>query len=297
MKKSKERRVAIVAFIGSDAEAFLPKAKGLELICWPKEGGTNPDALRRLIKNGVNVMFSDSLHMKIYWSQDQGAVITSANLSSNALGSGNLKEFGIRIPAGKLNIDRVVESVNARPIVESELRKLDRLNKEYLMRNPRVLNTQDKKISFKQWFELPYPPEWKLGWCDCDGTACKEARKIAKEDYNSLSINDFIAANEDDFSENDWVLTFRIDNLSKISWLYVDYLAKVPKSEGEKYPYQAVQVRSSRLYPAPPFRANKAFRDAFSKAVNDFGKTKIKNLVSCVPPAKLLNLIKQHSQE
>lgn len=50
---SKGRRVAVVAFVGRGAKACLPKPKGLELFCWPKEGGTNPDVLRDLLKNCV----------------------------------------------------------------------------------------------------------------------------------------------------------------------------------------------------------------------------------------------------
>src|SRR6266481_6428051 len=54
------RRVAISAFVGSGAEAYLPRANGLQLYCWPKEGGTNPVAIRKLLKLGVHVFFVDS---------------------------------------------------------------------------------------------------------------------------------------------------------------------------------------------------------------------------------------------
>src|ERR1051325_11165032 len=85
---SKGRRVAITAFVGDGAEAYLRKPEGLTLICWPKAGGTNPNALRKLIKLRVQVYFADALHMKLYWTEDKGAIITSANLSTNALGIG-----------------------------------------------------------------------------------------------------------------------------------------------------------------------------------------------------------------
>ena len=80
-RSSKGHRVAISAFVGDGAEAYLPKPKGLQLICWPKAGGTNPNVLRKLMKRGVEVFFADRLHMKTYWSEDRGAVVTSANLS------------------------------------------------------------------------------------------------------------------------------------------------------------------------------------------------------------------------
>src|SRR5436309_13786173 len=63
------QRVAISAFVGAGAEAYLPRPSGLRLYCWPKAGGTNPNALRRLMKGGVLVFFVDSLHMKLYWAQ------------------------------------------------------------------------------------------------------------------------------------------------------------------------------------------------------------------------------------
>lgn len=56
-KSPGKRRVAISAFVGMGADAYLPNPKGLKLICWPKAGGTNPDMLRKLIKRGVEVFF------------------------------------------------------------------------------------------------------------------------------------------------------------------------------------------------------------------------------------------------
>ncbi len=79
----KRRRVALVAFVGSDAEAYLPYPEGLELVCWPKAGATDANVIGRLLKRGAVVKFSDNLHMKVYWAAGKGAIITSANLSSN----------------------------------------------------------------------------------------------------------------------------------------------------------------------------------------------------------------------
>src|SRR5208337_4036975 len=122
----KGRRIAISAFVGDEAGAYLPKRKGLRLICWPRAGGTNPNELRKLIKQGVSVEFADSLHMKIYWAEGLGAVITSANLSTNALGSGGLKEIGLRFGADQVDIDQVIRSIKPHPVKPSELNRLDR---------------------------------------------------------------------------------------------------------------------------------------------------------------------------
>jgi len=123
-ESSKGRRVAITAFVGSGSEAYLRKPEGIELVCWPKAGGTNPDALRKLIKLGVKVSFAKSLHMKIYWTADKGAVITSANLSKNALGAGNLMEIGIFVPSKSVDIDRILKQINPNKDIKAELLKL-----------------------------------------------------------------------------------------------------------------------------------------------------------------------------
>ena len=60
------RRVAISAFVGKGAESYLPNPQGITLVCWPKAGATNPHALRKLMKSGIEVQFTDRLHMKVY---------------------------------------------------------------------------------------------------------------------------------------------------------------------------------------------------------------------------------------
>lgn len=90
MAPSKRRRVAISAFVGKGARDYIPKPRGVELICWPRAGGTNPQELRRLKRGGVKIGFANLLHMKLYWAAGRGTLVTSANLSTNALGAGNL---------------------------------------------------------------------------------------------------------------------------------------------------------------------------------------------------------------
>src|ERR1700677_1929169 len=84
------RRVAVVAFVGTGAEAYIPKPKGLELYCWPSPSGTSAKAIRTLQRLGVTVYFVPRMHMKVYWSAKRGVIIASANLSTNAYGQGDL---------------------------------------------------------------------------------------------------------------------------------------------------------------------------------------------------------------
>jgi len=92
---SNRRRVACVAYIGKDCLDYIPYASGVEIYCWPQVGSTNPIGLNRLITSGANVFFIDKLHTKVYWTDGIGVLVTSANLSKNALDGGSLHEFGV----------------------------------------------------------------------------------------------------------------------------------------------------------------------------------------------------------
>ena len=98
----KDRRIILVAYIGNDVKSFLPSPKGITIICNPNPIATSLDAIAYLKSKGAKVFFSNSLHMKLYYSNKRGCIITSANLSNNALGSGKLKEVGIFLPPTKL---------------------------------------------------------------------------------------------------------------------------------------------------------------------------------------------------
>ena len=78
------KRVAITAFVGADAEAYLPNPEGIHLVCWPQPGSTNPDTLNELHRLGVRIEFADKLHMKVYWSS-KGAVISLTQAASKDL--------------------------------------------------------------------------------------------------------------------------------------------------------------------------------------------------------------------
>jgi hypothetical protein len=225
-EKSKGRRVAITAFVGDGAEAYLRKPKGIELICWPQAGGTNPDALRKLIKLGVKVSFAKSLHMKVYWTEDKGAVVTSANLSKNALGAGNLMEFGIFVPSDQIDIQRLLMQIKPKDDIKSDLLKLDKAYRQYHVDNK--LRPEKKVLnSYSDWFTDPFRAEWKIGSYASYGGFSQNAKTVAKEEYNVSSPHNFISTyKKNDFNNHDWLLTFRIKNNQPIgvSWQYVDFV-------------------------------------------------------------------------
>ena len=293
---SKGRRVAITAFVGKGAEAYLPKPDGLELVCWPKAGGTNPYTLRKLVKRGVQVSFVDSLHMKVYWAEDRGAIVTSANLSTNALGAGNLHEFGVFLPANQIEIDKILSSLKQRPISHQELLQLDKLHHEYELQTASH-PTRRQGITFSEWYKLPFRPAWKLGWWDTYSSACSTAEKVTREEYGISTPHDFMNCQRNDYKKNDWMLSFRLKGKSPsaIRWMPIDDVVPIPKSDKKiytpEYPYQAIQVWSLSHYPAPPFRIDQQFRLAFSKAVRELDAESIKESDPIKPSKWLVDFL------
>ncbi|MBI5300567.1 MAG: phosphatidylserine/phosphatidylglycerophosphate/cardiolipin synthase family protein [Chloroflexi bacterium] len=280
------RRVAVVAFVGEGAESFLPNPKGLELICWAKPGSTSADSLRDLKKRGAKISLADSMHMKVYWAEGRGAVITSANLSMNALGSGNLQEIGILVPSDSLNIDRVIRSVQPRTLEKEDLSWLDKQSREIeiAVRRTAKKSAQGSRINFQTWYELPDHREWKLGWWDAEGAIAQTAKNISKQRYGVAEPEEMLVCNATDYRTGDWLLTFGLvtDRPTEIEWRTVDFVTKVsPKDKKayvRAYPYQAIQVWTLRYYPPPPFTLDSKFKLAFKKALSEYGAEAIKQL-------------------
>ncbi|MCL5952134.1 MAG: phospholipase D family protein [Chloroflexi bacterium] len=292
---AKGRRVAIVAFVGKGAEAYLPRPNGLELVCWPKAGGTNPHVLRKLMRRGVQITFVDSLHMKLYWAEDKGSIVTSANLSTRALGAGNLRELGVFLPSGQLDIEQILSSIGRRPVSAKELRQLDRLHHEYevqMMSDRR----KARACTFTEWYKLPFRPTWKLGWWDTYSMPCSNAKRLTREEYEVSEPHNYLDCDRTDYKNSDWVLTFRLkgQSVSAIRWMPVDHVVSVHKSDkaySKEYPYQAIQVWPLNRYPAPPFHIDPRFRAAFSKATRELGTNRIKALDRTKPSKRFIDFI------
>jgi len=242
-----KRRIAIAAFVGEGAEAYLPKPNGLQLICWPKAGGTHPQTIRKLMKLGVQISFCDSLHMKVYYAEERGCVITSANLSTNALGGGDQKEIGILLAAEELNIDTVTSSLRLRPVTRQELRRLDRQDNLYMSKNP--VRTGAKPVTFREWYDSEFRPEWKLVSVEkSTGPVSLRVEETLKAEYGVKRIQSGIKALPGMFSKGDWTLKFPLKGESpgRPTWMFVDFTVKVPRSDkvayDPEYPYQVVQV-------------------------------------------------------
>jgi hypothetical protein len=293
------RRVAVAAFVGEGADAYLPSPEGLELFCWPMPGATNPNTLRALMKRGVGVRFVDSLHMKFYWAEGRGAVLTSAKLSTNALGAGNLKEIGVFLKPGEVDIDAVLGSLNSRPVSAKEMRALDRKHKLYLARNRAAQKTDAGSLSFGDWYAAPMRPRWK--WACWDKTMKRAAttRAIVRKVYGTNEADRCFSDQRKDWKQGDWALLFRMKDGQFPLWVFVDLVVRIPRSDkcyDPEYPWEMVQVWSARRYPPPPFRLDQRFQRALNAAVREIGPERVRGYdqKSTRPPKRLLDAIYGH---
>ncbi|MBP0625411.1 phospholipase D family protein [Cupriavidus consociatus] len=121
-----------VAFWGRGAETLLSGNTGtFHVICNLHAGGTNP-AVIRTIKSIPHVVVRqlDSLHAKVV-AADCGAVISSANISTNGLGYDGPDTFtwheaGVRVPSDSPEFQGILVWLQmlwgqARPITEKDL--------------------------------------------------------------------------------------------------------------------------------------------------------------------------------
>ena len=233
--------------------------------------------------------------MKVYWASGRGSVITSANLSTNALGAGGLKEIGVLLPNGALDIEKVLASLKTRPFNKADIDKLEMAHRELAKQQPHWAMQADK-VDFREWFQLPARSEWRLIWCEGIAEFCQEAKSIVQRDFNKQSPANSLTCRKNDYKKGDWVLYFAlpVNTLSDVKWAAVDYIAKInPKEEiyERDWPYQAIQVWSLRHYPPPPFAITKDFRIAFKTAILAYGVERLKKLKTTRPPEQLLEMI------
>lgn len=78
--------------------------------------------------------FADRLHMKVYWASGGDAVIGWANLTSNALGAGNLKELAVLVPARTAPIKRLLQQIGPKTVSEADLARLEREHRQFYER-------------------------------------------------------------------------------------------------------------------------------------------------------------------
>ena len=161
-KSAPIRRVAVVAYLGVNAESFLPSPKGLKIICNPEPGATEPASIRAIIAKGAEIEFSDKLHSKVYWSE-KGCIIASANVSYRALGRSNQKETGILIEAKEFDIDRLIQYVDPYEVTQDAMDKLE-ISTRKIKRATGAGRNLSSLRDYMTWYGSAYREPWKIGW-------------------------------------------------------------------------------------------------------------------------------------
>ena len=289
---TKQRRVAVVAFVGKGAIAHLPKPKGLEVYCWPRAGCTIVSAIEELQDRKAKVYFADKMHAKVYWAEKSGAVIGSANISDNAFGSGNLRETGVAISSSEVDIEQLIRIIKPREVSAEEL---DTLRRQEAIERRRNGATKAKVTipTFAEWYDGTGGTKWKWDfWENYGGGVSRRANAAAKEMHPTFVPQEYIYCNRDTLRDDEWVLRVKLTTngiLMAPEWIYVERVVLVAKRDpvyDADYPYQAIQIRERRHCPAPPFTIDASFAIALRAASKFFGAESVKEQVTSKPPTK-----------
>ena len=296
------RRVALVAYVGASAEAFLSNVKGLEIVCSLEPGATSATALRRLRRRGARLYYSPGLHMKVYWSQRGGAVVCSANLSGRALGRGGLKEAGVLLGPDELDIRKLWRYAAPRKITPEDLRQLAAQSDALAASGFRAPApaAKSRQPDYLEWYSGAGRKPWKLGWWTEDGDLARASIEQSRATFGVSEPADFLGAAKGRVAPGDWLLCFRLPAGTGPQWLYVDFVSPISPSDDNayepEYPYQAVQVHPASRYPDPPFRITDGLRRALRAAVGRHGSDPLQRIRSLVPPRSFLALIAKYSR-
>lgn len=279
------RRVALVAYVGADAKYYLPYPAGTELICWDKEGSTDPDAIRVLRSHGVKVSFSKNLHMKVFWAEGRGVIIGSANLSNNGLSDKGLHEIGVMLPAYSVDISKLKAQVNAKPVTPLSLQNLDRRTLQYRSRNagkdayPKVNGRPKRRVvvaNFASWYKTQARKFWRIfPYAEyLRGLTVDAKQKLQAWGYKTCK--DYWMGAKNHVNPHEWLLGVDTNkNGQGVCWSCADFIVPVRRDDKEFYerrwPLFAVQIRPIGKYGSPPFKVDAAFIRAVKRLLIEAG--------------------------
>lgn len=154
-----------VAFWGRDASNRLglkPKAK---VICNLKSGGTNPDEIRKMLNDKIEVRQHNSLHAKIGCIGNEMSFVGSSNMSANGLGeeggaTKGWEESNIVFPNLEENVEKRFDSLwnSSKKITQKCLERAEESWRKRQQANNTVAASRHKSESFRQLLEND--PNW-----------------------------------------------------------------------------------------------------------------------------------------
>jgi hypothetical protein len=288
-----DRRVALVAYIGKDYADYLPSPDGIYVVCNPTPGATSVIAVDGLRQAGALVRFSDKLHMKVYWSEARGCVITSANLSKNAFGVRGLKEAGVWLEPNSVDIDKLVREAKPYRVTNSRIARLRVDEERYRHAMARIgRRDTDDGFQYLDWFALSAAAQtpWKLGDFSGDEGVADAAQERLENEFNVKAPTSYHGVDvKSHLPEEDWLLQFEYNYkkgkaIGDPEWMFVDFV--VPFGPPASNPFQAIQVYPTGRYDRPPFPLTGQFKKAFRAAVSELkGRSLAKGSML---PSKLL---------
>lgn len=307
LEDPRDQRVVLVAFVGADASAYLPHPKGIKLYCWPRAGGTNPDAIQDLKKQGVDIRFVHGLHAKLYWSSKRGAVIGSANLTNNALGEGGLYEIAVRVPAGQISLRPILRGLKVEPDFDAVLKKLHTEHINFYNKNSKWKivsgGKRTRPKSFLGWMSQgPSRQEWRLGWYPEEAKPPADASKAYKKLTGSVEDDYYLGVKrKGDFKPGVFVLgclvrgnpKLDVTTASDLHWWNPAIYTKTKEPSWHKDPHiwfarDPVQAAVQRPFDCE----DKLFVKAFAEVISDQGGIEfLESLPSLTPTEVFLKEI------
>jgi hypothetical protein len=278
----KTRRVALVAYVGADAQDYLPSPAGIELICWDKEGCTDPDVIRWLRNVKVKISFAKNLHMKVFWAEERGVIIGSANLSNNGFSDSGLHELAVLLPANSIDIKKLKARVNAQPVTPFSLQNLDRRTLEYRSRNAgndtyptirRKYKRRSTVVTFANWYESEDKKLWKIFPYDDYVSRLTTEAKDKLRAWGYKTCDDYWMGAECHANPHEWLLGVDTNKDGYgVYWSCADFIVPVTRNDRQydrRWPFFSVQIRPIRKYGKPPFNLDMPFIRAIKRLLTE----------------------------
>lgn len=278
----RDKRIVLVAFVGKEPERYIDRPEGIDLYCWLKIPGTNPNGLRSLLGK-ANLFAVKNLHTKIYWSRKRGSVVGSANLSQEALEDGNQYELAVYLPPGKLDVRPLLKRFIANPIDKLTVDRFEERYNIYRLRNPNEMkgrNTSRHRTtsrSFLEWCESK-GPAWNLYWWGKLAYPPEDAVDAIEREKGSRYYHDYICSDSrNHYRLGEWVLSFKEGQYTNgdirplsLSWFIPEVYGITRSKEWSDYPHLWFQVGTE--LPQPPFNLRDGiFRKVLTRAIIQLG--------------------------
>ncbi|MBU0654637.1 MAG: phospholipase D family protein [Gammaproteobacteria bacterium] len=299
-----KNRIIVVAYVGDNAVSYLPVPEGINLYCSTSIPGTNPNSLRVLKKNGVNIYEVKNLHSKIYWSESLGVVVCSANLSNNGLSEDGNHEVGVLLPSNNFDVQKYASSLESVQMSYNRINELEKIYNVYILKNKQKTISNKAKIpNFQEWDDTTCF-EWKIYPWTIEGDLPKDVKTKLKTMHPENEYYDFMQTKSNNaYDIGGWVLNIKEiwqgDELIKITdfkWSIPELNIKSLQKNSQNLPFYWIQL-SSHMSTYEPFKIKdrkfqKAFEKAYIELINNGQETIQKNNK---PTQKFLKSLREYN--